>query len=508
MCIFYLLIRFTVNEALELLNPHSQAAKDYLISFMNNVTSLPWALSLLGNLTNVPDLSLFKGCDSESCLRELITLNIQHGVAQFKDLREILDVLVLCHPDYPLPTDVIQKCCKMFNGSGGNGIDYVSRRGDVASWFTTPSAMSFECGLQLPCVPLYSVGTVNDSLSSSYVKLHKAVHHLLSSYAISEMKDITPVSKLSSGISFSLANVSEKEIVKHLPGLESSYLGGKSGILGSRDFLRIKPIISRNLYLRLISCHHIILDAIIRSAKTHSRVPLYMESLIPHIQYIVNKGKLSIPLVSLSDQARALSFIGMSTRHRDVLQSARSCRRAVEIFQKLNGYHHLTVAESLKNEAIVYYSGNKLQKAKECLESSLKIHNRIPQRFEDGSQLSILADTLSLFGVVLTALKDWSGSKETLEQALQLHRMTPLGENSISLFDAATTMSDLGLVTLHMGDMNTARKLLEESIVIHRNNNDPVETVRSLQILCHVYSLLGRTDQVQSLERELQKLTR
>jgi tetratricopeptide (TPR) repeat protein len=482
---------------LELVAANSDITEEYVLQFMDSVTTMPWALALLTNLSSVPDISLFQNEDSESWLGHLMQVSIQNCVDKYPQLRIILEMLAQCNPDFPLPLDLVEAYWRLERDGSKISLHRVPEKSQAIL-----SHESTDCGIGLPSVPLFSLGMTCGSTVPS-VHIHKALHLFLQNYSLNSNQGDGYSERPLQKSWFSLSNQYNEGGFSNLPGVQCGYLGGKPGILTLREFSRPKLRMSRDQYLQLVSCHHVILESIMRSAKMHSKVPCYIQALVPHIYHIVEKGQLSTPTISLSDQARGLSFLGVALREQDTFNSANLCRRAVEMFQELNGHYHLTVAESLKNEAITLYRNNQLQRARSRLESTLQILQKIPQRFDNSAHLTILADTLSLLGVVLTALKDWSESKEIFAQALHLHRLIPLSESNTTLFNISITMSDLGLANLHCGDLHFARKLLEECLESHRRSNDHIESIRTMHILSHVYALLGRADQVQKLEREL-----
>lgn len=532
--------RFSEEDALQLLHVSSRNGaqsglataqlKERLLRFVKNISSLPLDIAVYISLLNqTPQMR-----DSQNIISPCVANTIRDTPA----FQVALDFLLSCNPDYPVPISAVEQHLKNeFYGLSDEDkkalvsyhqVEKMSWHATLvhrlASTYSSGNSSTPETAVPLPKCPLYSHEFSQDGQVLS-VKLHSKVHLELEGMfydtTIPNLVETTAQdyqrSGGSSAWSFFSGSKPASQQYASLPGVKDGYLGSKAGILQEAEFLKaIKgaeqsdtQVVSYTAYQHVVSHHHRVLEALAHDWLVHASDPAYARRVIPHIAHLLNQRfhRTSIEIVSSSDKAHALSLLASYHTKLGNFELARELHQsAASIFQELNGFNHITVAESLMNQASVCYSSNDLQKAKDSLKRALLVYDRLPPHSSEFHPV-YLANILAALGVVHSALGEWEQSREHLEQAMELYKMIPGTSNMVIAAslprDAASCMTDLGCVYLHLGKLAQARKLLESAADIHERTGSYDEMGRCLSALSAVHSLLGKGDEITELDRRI-----
>lgn len=536
----FLICRFSEAEALQLLHMSGRTEteagmatvhqKEKLLHFVRNISSLPLDITVYISLLHQTTQML----DPLNHIRLCVT----NAIKDTPSFQVALDFLLSCSPDYPVPISAVEQHLKNeFYGLSDEDTDTLVSYHQVKkeSWHTAlvhrlASIYSGSSGkmpkttVPLPKCPLYSHEFSQDGQVLS-VKLHSKVH--------SELKGMfydTTIPNLvetasqdyqrgnSSGAwNFFPGSKPTSQQITCLPGVKDGYLGSKAGVLQEAEFRKALKgtkhsdvqVVSYTAYLHAVSHYHRVLEALAHDWLVHASDPAYARRVIPHVVHLLNQRfhGTAVEILSSSDKARALSLLASFHMKLGNFKLARELHQsATSIFQELNGFNHITVAECLMNQASVCHSVNDLQTAKDCLKRALLVYDRLPPHSNEFLPV-YLANILAALGVVYSALGEWEQSREHLEQAMELYKMIPGTSNMVIAAslprDAASCMTDLGCVYLQLGKLAQSRKLLEGAVDIHEKTGNYDEMVRSLSALSAVHSLLGKGDEMTELDRRI-----
>ena len=539
MLIFFV-CRFSEAEALQLLHITTRYGaqsglatvqqKERLLHFVRTICSLPLDIAVyVSLLCQKPQMP-----DSQNIINSCATITIKDTPA----FQVALDFLLSCNPDYPVPLSAIEQHLKNeFYGLSDEDKNALISYHQVkkmswhatlvhrlASTYSGGNSSIPETAVPLPKCPLYSHEVSQDGQVLS-VKLHSKVHLELEGMfygtTIPNLVETTTQDYQKFGSSsawnfFSGSKPASQQCTS-LPGIKDGYLGSKAGILQEAEFLKAMKaaeqsdalVVSYAAYQHVVSHHHRVLEALAQDWLVHGSDPAYARRVIPHIAHLLSQRihGTSIDTLSSSDKAHALSLLASFHTKLGNFELARELHKsATSIFQELNGFNHITVAECLMNQASVWYSSNDLQKAKDGLKRALLVYDRLPPHSSEFHPV-YLANILAALGVVHSALGEWEQSREHLEQAMELYKMIPGTSNMVIAAtlprDAASCMTDLGCVYLHLGKLAQSRKLLESAADIHEKTENYDEMVRCLSALSAVHSLLGKGDEIAELDRRI-----
>lgn len=464
-----------------------------------------------------------------------IRLCVTNAVKDSPAFQVALDFLLSCNPDFAVPISAVEQHLEnAFYGLGDESkkalVSY--HQIEKMSWYTTLAhrlATTYsgsnsnmpETTVPLPKCPLYSHEFSQNGQVLS-VKLHSKVCLELEKRfydtVVPNLVQIAAQDYHRGGmLNFFSGSKATSQQNMHLPGVKDGYLGSKAGVLQEAEFLKTMKgakqsdveAVSYTAYLQAVSHCHRVLEALAHDWLVHASDPVYARRVIPHIAHLLNQRfhGTGVELLSLSDKARALSLVASFHMKLGNFQLSRELHQsATSIFQELNGFNHITVAECLMNQASVYYSDNDLQTAKDCLKRALLVYDRLSPHSSEFHPL-YLANILAALGVIHSALEEWTQSREHLEQAMELYKMIPASSNMVIATslprDAASCMTDLGCVYLHLSKLAQSRKLLESAVDVHERTGSYDEMARSLSALSAVHALLGKGDEITELDRRI-----
>ena len=275
-----------------------------------------------------------------------------------------------------------------------------------------------------------------------------------------------------------------------LPGLK------EGNVLNEEQFNLLVPQSTTSYleYVHMISHNHRVTQTLSNETKYMSRDP----------EDIAMRGYLRPHLLALlSNQLAERDQLRCQT---SLLSVESALGRNDDIFTKYNalmdkaresfGSTHFELGNIMTSLAELYYYSGRYREAKTLLFDALKIQEGIDERDKTSTHNLDIATSLSLLGLVYSALGEKQKCKDTLEKSLLLFQTIPadgeIPKKQRKL--VSTTVTDLGHAYLFTGDVIGAKRYLDLAIIAQRNiygSDDHHEVARTLNVLSIVYALLG-----------------
>lgn len=290
---------------------------------------------------------------------------------------------------------------------------------------------------------------------------------------------------------------------KHPPSpLSESIIGTKTSDQTELDYYEYQHLVSHY--------HRVILSmlALLKAAGGDIEDAQLRKYLQPHLEAAsryplisqADRTMCSYGLVSI-DSALSPPNDEIVERYYDVLFKQR------EVF----GSNSEFVARTMTDIADVKYSLNDSNGAKQLLEDSLQIYEKIPTRYASAEFQFDVGLVLSSLAIVYSDLGDKEKCKDLLERALGAYQTMPPDGKVMKRQRklVSRSLTDVAHAYLALGDLAMAKKYVDLSVLAHQNLylEAHSETVRTLNVGSIVYAMLGNKAESHRLRMEAGKVT-
>lgn len=264
-------------------------------------------------------------------------------------------------------------------------------------------------------------------------------------------------------------------------------------------------------YQHLVSHYHRVVETLsdsVKAADNDGSGTLLKRYLYPHIKHVSQ-----YPLLSQTDGllcSYSLVSIEAALTITDYEESLKKFAGILSSQKQVYGERSQTVARTLVDMAILKYSQALYLDAKNLLQTSLSIFEKISMKqaskdfaFEIGLAYYTLA-------FVCSSLGEKQQSTGLFEQSLGAYQTIP-SDGVVSKRQrklVSSCLTDVAHAYLSLGDITMAKKYIDLSVMAHRNlyiDGHP-ETIRTLNVASNVYSLLGDKPESRKLRDEAGKL--
>ena len=178
-----------------------------------------------------------------------------------------------------------------------------------------------------------------------------------------------------------------------------------------------------------------------------------------------------------------------------------------EVFGSKSEY----VARTMVDLADVKYSMNDVDRAKQLLEESLQIYEKMPSKYASSEFPFDVGLTLSSLAIVYSDLGDKAKCKDLLERALGAYQTLPSDGKVLKRQRklVSRSLTDVAHAYLSLGDLTMAKKFIDLSVLAHQNLylEPHSETVRTFNVSSIVYAMLGDKAESHRLRLEAGKVT-
>lgn len=251
----------------------------------------------------------------------------------------------------------------------------------------------------------------------------------------------------------------EVELLRALRELkEFALIGGANSVYSMHPFLQ--EVIKKRVY-NLDVIPLLTLSIAFTAMKVdarHGRNWSIMESLIPQINYVIERDQSPISL-----EIKPLIYKTMSSYYiwwGDLFKAKEYAQKSLDAANDLyKGVENLEVADSLHEVAKVLNNMGDLSHAKIKFEKVLDIRRKI---YKSDDHYSI-ADVLLALGSIKQGQGDLEGGKILYNEALTIYKKSNETEE-----DIANVLHQMGLIELLQGDLTSAKAKTDQALIIRR----------------------------------------